>query len=99
MPKKTNMSSKQHTDYDQITRAEAKVLDAIDEDALVDTLVMMIQIPSVTGTEAESYMQSWTARHLTEIGFNVDHWKLDLDMLAAHPDYPGTEAPRTEGYG
>ena len=87
------------TATDHVTRAEARVLDAIDEDALVDTLVTMIQIPSVTGTDAESYIQSWQARHLAEIGFDVDYWKLDLDSLAAHPDFPGTEAPRMEGYG
>jgi acetylornithine deacetylase len=87
------------TDTPKISRAEARVLDAIDEAALVDTLVRFIQIPSVTGTDAESDLQAWQARHLTEIGFNVDHWKLDLDTLAAHPDFPGTEAPRTEGYG
>ena len=84
---------------DQITRAEARVLDAIDEEALVDTLVSMIQVPSVTGTAAESELQAWHASQLAEIGFEVDHWKLDLDALAAHPDFPGTEAPRQEGYG
>ncbi len=88
-----------HTTTDHVTRAEARVLDAIDEDALVDTLVTMIQIPSVTGTDAESDIQSWQARQLTEIGFEVDHWKLDLDELAAHLEFPGTEAPRMEGYG
>lgn len=91
--------SSTHLATDQFTRAEAKVINAIDEDALLDTLVTMIQIPSITGTDEESYIQSWVARHLSEIGFNVDHWKLDLDMLAAHPEFPGTEAPRKEGYG
>lgn len=88
-----------HTTTDQLSRAEARVLDAIDEDALIDTLVTLIQIPSVTGTDEESYIQSWQARHLAEIGFAVDHWKLDLDALAAHPDFPGTEVARKEGYG
>lgn len=88
-----------YTGKDQLTGAEARVLDAIDETALVDTLVTIIQIPSVTGTEAESDIQSLQARYLAEIGFEVDHWKFDLDALAAHPDYPGTEAPRLEGYG
>ena len=84
---------------DQISGAEARVLDAIDENALVENLVSLIQIPSVTGTEAESEIQAWQAQLLTEIGFNVDHWKIDIDEMAAHPDFPGTEAPRTEGYG
>lgn len=89
----------QPTTADELTNAEARVLDAIDETALVDNLVKMIQIPSVTGTAAESELQAWQARLLSEIGFDVDHWKIDLDELAAHPDFPGTEAPRTEGYG
>lgn len=95
---KVNMSPT-HSTTDDVTRAEAHVLDAIDETVLVDTLVTMIQIPSVTGTDAESDIQSWQAQRLAEIGFDVDHWKLDLDALAAHPDFPGTEGPRTEGYG
>lgn len=88
-----------NTTTDEVTSAEARILDAIDEKLLVNTLVKMIQIPSVTGTEAESEIQAWQAQLLSEIGFEVDHWKIDIDELAMHPDYPGTEAPRTEGYG
>ncbi len=83
----------------QASPAEVKVLDAIDEIALVDSLVKMIQIPSVTGTDAESDIQALQAQHLNELGFEVDHWKLDLDALITHPEFPGTEAPRQEGYG
>lgn len=83
----------------ELTRAESKVLDSIDEDLLVNTLVKMIQIPSVTGSTAESDIQTWMAAQLTDLGFDVDHWKLDLEELAAHPDFPGIEAERHEGYG
>ncbi|GEP39193.1 acetylornithine deacetylase [Nocardioides psychrotolerans] len=83
----------------QLSRAELRVLDAIDEHALVEDLVSMIQVPSVTGTDAESDLQHRHAGRLATLGFDVDTWKLDLDALAAHPDHPGTEAPRTEGYG
>ncbi|BBH69171.1 acetylornithine deacetylase [Actinoplanes sp. OR16] len=79
--------------------AESRVLDAIDEQSLVDDLVSLIRVPSVTGTDAESELQHWHAARLTELGFDVDTWKLDLAALAGHPDHPGTEAPRTEGYG
>lgn len=82
-----------------LTRAEASVLAAIDAQGLVDDLVAMIRIPSVTGSDAESDLQHWQAGRLAELGFDVDTWKLDLADLAAHPDYPGTEAPRVEGYG
>lgn len=82
-----------------LSRVEMRVLDAIDEDALVAALVEMIRVPSVTGTDAESDLQHRHAAELAKLGFDVDSWKLDLVGLAAHPDYPGTEAPRTEGYG
>jgi acetylornithine deacetylase len=75
------------------------VLDAIDERALVADLVATIQVPSVTGSDAESDLQAATARDWATWGLDVDHWQLDLDALAARPDHPGTEAPRTEGWG
>jgi acetylornithine deacetylase len=84
---------------DKISKAEAQVLASIDEEMLVKSLVKMIQIPSVTGTDAETEIQSWAADYLSEIGFEVDHWKINLDALASHPDFPGTEAARREGYG
>ncbi len=98
MAKNGSMSSI-HTPTDRVTRAEARVLDAIDQARLVETLVTMIQTPSVTGTDAESELQFWQAKQLTELGFNVDHWKFNLEELTSHPDFPGTEAPRQEGYG
>lgn len=39
------------------------------------------------------------ARDFREVGLEVDLWQLDLDALRADPRFPGTEAPRTEGYG
>jgi len=82
-----------------LTRAETRVLEAIDEHALVEELVRMIHVPSITGSDAESDLQHWHAAQLAALGFDVDTWKLKLGDLAAHPDYPGTEAPRVEGYG
>ncbi|MCY7401150.1 MAG: ArgE/DapE family deacylase [Nocardioides sp.] len=88
-----------HSALDGLSDAEARVLDAIDEQALVHALVDLIRIPSVTGTDAESDLQHRYAHQLATLGFDVDTWKLDLEGLASHPDHPGTEAPRTEGYG
>ncbi|MEU4688967.1 ArgE/DapE family deacylase [Actinoplanes sp. NPDC023714] len=79
--------------------AESRVLAALDEQVLVDDLVALIRVPSVTGTDAESDLQHWHGERLTRLGFDVDTWKLDLAGLAAHPDHPGTEAARAEGYG
>lgn len=83
----------------ELSRAELRVLDAIDEQTLVSELVNLIRVPSVTGSDAESELQYWHAGQLAALGFDVDTWKLDLGELASHPAYPGTEAPRTEGYG
>jgi acetylornithine deacetylase len=75
------------------------VLDAIDEQALVDDLVGLVEVPSVTGTDAESDLQQRHSTTLSALGYQVDMWELDLGGLAAHPSLPGTEAPRAEGYG
>ncbi len=84
---------------DALTPAEMRLLEAIDERALVERLVTMIRVPSITGSDAESDLQHWHAAQLEAWGFDVDTWKLDLVDLAADPDHPGTEAPRVEGYG
>ncbi|MFJ2029102.1 ArgE/DapE family deacylase [Streptosporangium sp. NPDC087985] len=78
---------------------EARVLAALDEAETVRLLAELVRVPSVTGTAAESDLQHRCARLLTEAGLDVDVWKLDLDALRAAPGFPGTEAPRTEGYG
>ena len=75
------------------------MLDALDDEALLADLVEMIRVPSVTGTDAESDLQHRHAERLASLGFDADTWKLDLADLAAHPDHPGTEADRAEGYG
>ncbi|MFI6909572.1 ArgE/DapE family deacylase [Nonomuraea sp. NPDC050394] len=78
---------------------EARVLDAIDDADTVNLLAEAVRIPSVTGTDAESDLQHRFARLLTEADMDVDVWKLDLDDLRARDGFPGTEAPRAEGYG
>src|SRR5690606_26374912 len=80
---------------------EARVLAAVDESRAetVRLLAETVRVPSVTGTDAESDLQHRFARLLTEAGLDVDVWPLDLAALRAAPGFPGTEAPRTEGYG
>ncbi|MFL6079398.1 MAG: ArgE/DapE family deacylase [Ornithinibacter sp.] len=79
--------------------AERRVLDAVDEAELVQTLVELVRVPSVTGTDAESDLQHTVARWFEEAGLEVDLWAIDLDELRADPDFPGSEAPRVEGHG
>ncbi|MEV4245167.1 ArgE/DapE family deacylase [Streptosporangium canum] len=78
---------------------EARVLDALDEAGTVRLLAELVRVPSVTGTDAESDLQHRCGSLLTEAGLDVDAWKFDLDALRAAPGFPGTEAPRVEGYG
>lgn len=78
---------------------EARVLDAIDDAETVNLLAETVRVPSVTGTDAESDLQHRFARLLTEADMDVDVWKLDLDDLSGRDGFPGTEAPRLEGYG
>lgn len=82
-----------------MTTVEAAALNAIDEAALVNSLVELVKVPSVTGTDAESQLQHDAAALLITTGMDVDVWKLDLPSLMADPRFPGTEAARAEGYG
>ncbi len=79
--------------------AETRVLNAIDEAETVQLLAETVRVPSITGSDAESELQHHLARLLTEAGLDVDVWKLDLDDLRGREGFPGSEAPRTEGYG
>ncbi len=59
----------------------------------------LIQIPSITGSPAESVAQHWFAQKLQENGFETDLWQIDLPAMQADPEFPGLEAPRTEAWG
>jgi len=96
---RTAMTRTAMTHKDQLSDAQRRVLGAIDEQETVQTLVDLIRTPSITGVDAESDLQHRLAAELTQLGLDVDLWKLDLETLAADPDYPGTEAPRSEGWG
>jgi acetylornithine deacetylase len=82
-----------------LSSTETRLLDALDERALIDDLVRLVQVPSVTGTDAESELMGLAADEVSGAELDVDHWRIDLDEVAAHPDFPGTEAPRSEAYG
>ncbi|MFJ5804415.1 ArgE/DapE family deacylase [Streptomyces decoyicus] len=82
-----------------LSAEESAALKAIDEEAIVDTLLDLLAIPSVTGSAAESEMQHRLARHLDRLGLEVDLWSMDLPALRASPHFPGTEVPREEAWG
>ena len=82
-----------------LSETQRRVLAAIDEQETVQDLVDLVRVPSVTASDAEADLQHRLADELTRLGLDVDVWRLDLEDLAADPDHPGTEAPRTEGWG
>ncbi|WP_169731076.1 ArgE/DapE family deacylase [Lentzea kentuckyensis] len=78
---------------------EAAALAAVDETAIGRLLVELLEVPSVTGSAAESELQHVLAGKLERLGLDVDLWSMDLPGLRAHPGFPGGEAPRTEAWG
>jgi acetylornithine deacetylase len=82
-----------------LTGAEARALDAVDEEWLVDRLCRMIAVPSVGGTPAESEVQHLLAGWLKELDCDVDIWPIDLQAAAAEADAPGQEVERSEAWG
>jgi len=83
----------------ELTDAETRVLDAVDEEWVVDRLCRLIAVPSVGGTPAESEAQHLVAGWLTDLGCDVDRWAIDLADAATAPDAPGQEVHRTEAWG
>ena len=78
-----------------------RVLSEVDAMAeqLVEETAALVRIPSVGGTAAENDAQAHVAGLLARDGLDVDHWRLDLDALAADPDFPGVEVARTDAWG
>ena len=79
----------------------AAVLAQLDElvPAMVEDVSSLVRIPSVSGTDAENEGQAAMAARFAGCGLEVDHWRIDLDELQAHPDFPGMEVERSEAWG
>jgi acetylornithine deacetylase len=82
-----------------LSEAEQEVLAALDDARIVEGLRELVRIPSVDGTAAESDVQAWCARRLTELGLTVDHWRINLPAVTADPSYPGMEVERSAAWG
>lgn len=78
---------------------EQRVLDAIDERWATERLLELLAIPSISGSAAESEAQVRLARYFDSLGLDTDLWSIDLPEALGHPDFPGTEEPRTEAWG
>jgi acetylornithine deacetylase len=62
-------------------------------------LLELLEVPSVTGSAAESELQHVLAGHLERLDLDVDLWSMNLPELRAHQGFPGGEAPRDEAWG
>ena len=82
-----------------LTDAEARVLDAVDEQWLLARLRELVAVPSVGGTAAESEAQHLVAGWLRDMGADTDVWAIDLAEAATAADAPGQEAVREEAVG
>ena len=82
-----------------LTPTEQRVLEHLDEDALVDRLATLVRVPSVSGTPAEVEVVEVAAGMLADAGLAVDHWEVDLDELSADPWFPGAEVERDQAFG
>ena len=78
-----------------------RVLARLDTDCEEATALLssLVRTASVTGSSGEHEVQSRLADLLASEGLVVDHWPLPLADLLARDDAPGTEVPRTEGWG
>jgi acetylornithine deacetylase len=72
---------------------ERSVLAAIDDARAAVDLAALVRIPSVTGSEEA--VQAGMAAAMAEAGMAVERIEPDLSAVAADPDFPGAEMPRT----
>ncbi|MCW2842468.1 MAG: acetylornithine deacetylase [Nocardioides sp.] len=78
---------------------ELRALAYVDAREIVRDLVTLIEVPSISGTDAESDIQHRIAKQARELDLDLDLWSLDLPALTADPAFPGWEAPRSESWG
>ena len=65
----------------------------IDRAALLDDLVALVRIPSITG--GEEAVTAEAARRLEAAGAAVEIVRADLEAIRADPDFPGEETTRS----
>lgn len=68
-------------------------------DEQVSTLVELVRVPSVDGSEAEVSIVETVAGRLRAEGVEVDCWPIPVAELTARPDFPGMEVPRSAALG
>jgi acetylornithine deacetylase len=81
---------------DVLGAVERRALEALDLEGLVALLRELIAIPSLDGDETAA--QQLVAAWMADAGFETDVWPIDLEELAAHPDWCH-EVKRREALG
>lgn len=76
-----------------LTDREQSVLAALDEEGLIEAFRALLRISSLTGQETEA--QRWLARHMQEMGLEVDLWPIDVASIRQHAQFPGMEVDRS----
>ncbi len=85
----------------EMSVASARVLQAVDEMTvtMIAAVSTLVQIPSISGTDAENDAQHHMSTLMDEGGLDTDRWRIDLDDMYAAPDFPGVEVERREAWG
>lgn len=81
---------------DALSAAERRALEALDAEGLGAFLRELIATPSLDGDETPAQQQ--VAAWMAAAGLETDVWPIDLEELAAHPDW-GHEVDRDEALG
>lgn len=76
-----------------IAAVERRAVDAVDPARIADDLVRLVRIPSITGSEER--IQDVMAELMAGAGLEVSRFDPDPVAVAADPDFPGAEMPRT----
>lgn len=79
-----------------ISEQERRVLQAIDAEALVATVVDLVAIKSLSGSETPA--QEYVAAFMRAAGLDVDMWEIDVEALSRHP-YFSAEFERSDAHG
>jgi len=75
------------------------VIDGVDGPGLVGAVERLVALASMGGTAAEIAVQDHLAEAFRADGLDVEQWNIEVDALAARPDFPGMEVERTSARG
>ena len=84
-----------------MTDWRGRVLTYLDEhtaDAVAE-LSDLVRVPSISGSDEENSIVADLAVRVSDLGVEVDHWRIPLTETLTAQDFPGAEVDRSEGWG